>query len=478
MLYGFGNKGGIIVVAADSLNEFENAKATLDDLRVEYTVPGIMTMVDDAVFKGLELPPLILTKGDVTSKTLTILDRDDSLSRHSHMMETSLDSDSTSELYSLFEAQQEDNHVEIAETWDLSDSDLFLDGDRSVIFTTYRDAYSGTVAIVTSPAALSRYKMPLHGHFEAGARIHNLVDMPTGFTSEIATGCFVYDGSPLAARAALLRQGYAEDRVLSRMVQKAFHGRPDASTADETAFALNLVQPVTGPDFIFAIAPHPDKPSTFVAITTQAQWKAERTLPISIYLTPLITMLLPQGYGESQPGVFEVLRDSSVVREQLVRAGMNEHTALREVLTDVLNGIAISSPVTPIAQAAIDWDNLPTQWAGMDEAARRLLLPNNQISFSVLETSTSSCFVFFCPTMYFAKHNNIMGFDLDLMSRIVSSAERVGDNVFKVIGPDPIQVAGMLTGDGFIDDYALTLFVTMALYSGDLGQEIGFDPLA
>jgi hypothetical protein len=478
MLYGFGNKGEIIVVAADSLKEFEDASRVFTNLGIEFTIPSLMTIVQNKIYRGLEVAPLILTAGDITTDTLVMIERDQAIITHSEMMETSLSYDSTSELYSLFEAQTETVEHEIAVTWDLENDDLFPADDRILIFTTYHDAHSGTVAIITSRDALLKYKMPLHAHFSEGARIQKLIDIPARFTEEIAAGCFVYDGSPLAARAALLQHGLREDRVLSRMIQVAFGGRPDASTVDETAFALGMVTPIEGKDFIFALTPHPEKPSTFVTITPHVHWSAHKELPLNIYLSPLIARLLPQGYGESQPGIFEVLRDTNVVREQLVRAGMSEHNSLRDVLADVLNGIVVTAPPPPVVQAAIDWDKFIQEWPTQDKAARLTILPNNRISFSILETSTSSCYVFFVPTSYFVKENNLLPIDLELEDRLMSMAEKSGDNVFKVIGPDPIQIRATLTKDGFIDDYALTLFVTMALYSGDLGSDIGFDPLA
>lgn len=472
MLYGFGESGAIVVAAADSRQEFDDAALIWGRKNIAYSIP----LGDDPAYARWKVPPYILHQGVVAPSDLKIVSENTLLEKHQSMMSIDSGDDSIDRIYDMFLKQAERNKKhDVPSVWQLSTGDISWSDD--IIFTVYSDPVEGTLALVTTGLDFQRNHLPLYRRFESLARIGQLINIPRSF-SEIMPGCFNFSGTPLAARAQLMSVGFLENHEFSNSVRAHIRDNPDASTVEETLFALNMVPPVDVSEFIFNLIPHPQKNSTYAVIIPHSVWTAHQQTPANIFITPLLTDILPMGYAEFSPALFEIVAPIENVRLQLLNAGMREHQAIRGLLDDtVVRAQTLPSLVVSPFAEKIDIETLKSTWVSLSEKERTASLSNRMVSFCVIE-SLSGPRVMMVPTDHFIESGDMMEFDWGFERRLPGNPTPTGFNSFLFEGEDIIQLTGRLTQEGFQESYEFLLHVNMMLFSSDLPERIGFDPMA
>jgi len=474
MLYAFGHDINILIVAADTIAEYDRIPSFLEQNAIVYHVPDLATMVGNETFKGMGVPPFVLEEGHVPPARVKLISRKDALERQRAMLFESPSIDSIDEIYSLFAEQT--SEPQASNYFDIPSSEIIQNGDR-LVFATYCDSVHHTLALVSSESALKRMRKPLHEVYDSHARAGQTFALPKAFREEIAPGCFKFDGTPLGARSKLIDEGMCESICLVDFVQKNLSPEVSASTTDETAFALGLAPNPAPSDFIFSLRAHPTRASTFVVICPFDLWTTHHDLPSSIYLSPLFANFVERGYAERCPGIFEVLRSHDLVEEELLASGMVAHNSLIRPLKEYIESLGISRALTEPTKVDITWTESLDNWDQKSAICREKILPNKAVSFCLMEDVMGSTYAFFTSTADFSRTNSRTTIDLMLEERLPSAAVKMAPNIFRFEDVNAIMTQSQLVRSGFQDSYPLLLSTNMELFTTSLAEQIAFDPL-
>ena len=471
MLYGFVDTGEILIVAGDTSAEFEDIPAALKRSSIVFSTPTPIEMISDPRFAGLARVPMIVKSGEIPATLLQIVPKAEALRRVDTMV-YGVGQDDVDTMFSLYRSQQGESET-VVERLDATDIMLNSDNMSDVLFAATCDKHNGTIITIVPCEYFEYHQVPVYDDHKNIYRIAHLLDLPESVTSEQETepGLFNVDISPLAAREQMLSKGFREDCDLTAYVNKRFPGEADASTQAETMRAFGFKSEPEGTDFLFALHKHLNKASTFVIIVPSDFWAKHRYLPDNIFITPLLKRFSLKGYSEYRPCMFEVVKDQEDVKLQLLSTGFIEAGGLRNLASEAANNIRpIMSPAVPIK--VMDWDETLKQWDSLSDEQRKQSLPDDHISFCVMEYQ-NDCFLFLVPSAHFKANASLLDIDLDLDNRIMGSAEKVAANIFKIVGIDTIDLTALMAKNGFRESYPLLLNVNLLLYSSDLPERIG-----
>lgn len=477
MLYGFELNGEIIVVAGDSRQEFDTVGEWFDEMEgLEYYVPSLSEMIEDARFAGMRVPPYVISGGDVPSTLVRVLSHADAMAKLSFMLTIGI-GDSISAMFSLYESEFGNETPEVV-IYPLDHEEMMVDEvfvASEFIFAVRYDKGNGTTITIVSKNFYREEGKTFFEVFEANQSIGGFLTLPEGFT-ELTPGIFEYEGTPLSAREQLLDLGYEEDLELSEAVRLLEPSLADGSTFEETVRALGLKSIVEGSDFMFGLCAHPHKTSTFAVIVPADWWAEHRAIPFSVHLTPVLDTILPYGFGEHRPGFFEILRPVERVLEQVLAAGMIQHNALTRLARDHAEAVQ-PAPDVPTPASKMDFKTVMGRWETMTERDRQIALPDTELSFCVVDDASGANFLFLVPTAHFQETSELLARDLSLEHRLMGSAEKVAPNIFKVSGLTSIDLVALMNKNGFKESYSLLLHVNLSWYTSDLMDDIGFDPI-
>ena len=363
----------------------------------------------------------------------------------------------------MFELYSEKHKFSVTESSMISINETGFDGKWS-FGCGFQPDYGALVIITTENFMDDTDSLPMQ-EYASNMRMGEFVELPFQ-AEEILPGLFKVSSTPLAARELLLNNGFLESPDIILFIHKRFGVWPNASTKLETECAIGIGG-LLAPDFTFRIERQADPAITRVSIEPMSGDNLD-----IIYISPLLSNILPLGFSEVEPCIFEIFQLEDVVAERLVAAG------LIQIETKKVRGKKskeVQSKTSYEPSVLDDWKVVLGSWGSLNELERVIALPDDMVSFCVLVSKTGGAVLFLNPRGQFAATQELYQHDLNLEDRLMTGVVKVAPNIFKVSGVSQLDLIVMMIANGFHESDMLLFKVNMELYSSDLAEKIAFD---
>jgi hypothetical protein len=457
--YALQNDDALFIVASDSYEEFSGIGQFLAKNNCDYVKFTPEEAKDILSISGIQHEVYAIEPDYIPENVIPI--DETGVQYQLIKMNSSID-DLSAAMFDLY--AEKHNVAGPRSTIQISLEELCFNGEWSFGCSFHPD-YGALIAISTEDFMDETDSVPLQ-EYEHNARIGTLVSLPFDAT-EILPGLFTCRIDPLAARKQLLSSGFVESDDVVKFLHKRFGAWPFSSTKAETEDAIG-VGGLLPSDFTFQIDPQAEVCITRVIIKPNVD--GVQNLDI-VFMSPLLKHILPIGFSEIEPTVFEIFQKQAVAIERLVTSGLIETQNKSRRATKQRKPKDKPTPVSILD----DWEVVLSAWHSLSDIERVIALPDDMISFCVLNSGNGETFLFVVPRGFFNTTNELFKDDLFLEERLMKGVEKVGPNIFKVTGFSQINLTATMIANGFHESEMLIFTVNNDLYSSNLSEQIGFD---